>query len=43
VLLMQDVLAIIVLAVQPNISNPELLPLGLSVVKGFASSRGRCS
>src|SRR6185369_11281665 len=36
VLLMQDVLAIVVLAVQPNISNPALLPLGLSVVKGFA-------
>jgi len=35
VLLMQDVLAIVVLAVQPNISNPHLLPLGLSVVKGL--------
>ena len=36
VLLMQDVLAIVVLAVQLNISNPQLLSLGLSVVKGFA-------
>lgn len=40
VLLMQDVLAIVVLAVQPNISNPALLPLGLSVVKGFALVAG---
>lgn len=40
VLLMQDVLAIVVLAVQPNISHPQLLPLGLSVVKGFALVAG---
>jgi Kef-type K+ transport system membrane component KefB len=40
VLLMQDVLAIVVLAIQPNISNPALLPLGLSVVKGFALVAG---
>jgi len=40
VLLMQDVLAIVVLAVQPNISHPALLPLGLSVVKGFALVAG---
>jgi Kef-type K+ transport system membrane component KefB len=40
VLLMQDVLAIVVLAVQPNVSNPALLPLGLSVVKGFALVAG---
>jgi Kef-type K+ transport system membrane component KefB/voltage-gated potassium channel Kch len=40
VLLMQDVLAIVILAVQPNISNPALLPLGLSVVKGFALVAG---
>lgn len=36
VLLMQDVLAIVVLAVQPNLSNPELLPLAKSMGKGFA-------
>jgi Kef-type K+ transport system membrane component KefB/voltage-gated potassium channel Kch len=36
VLLVQDVLAIVVLAVQPNVSNPALGPLGLSLVKGFA-------
>lgn len=36
VLLMQDVLAIVVLAVQPNISNPQLLPLAISMGKGFA-------
>ncbi len=40
VLLMQDVLAIVILAVQPNIINPALLPLGLSVVKGFALVAG---
>jgi Kef-type K+ transport system membrane component KefB/Trk K+ transport system NAD-binding subunit len=40
VLLMQDVLAIVVLAVQPNISNPALLPLALSMVKGFALVAG---
>jgi Kef-type K+ transport system membrane component KefB/voltage-gated potassium channel Kch len=40
VLLMQDVLAIVVLAVQPNISNPALMPLALSVVKGFALVAG---
>jgi Kef-type K+ transport system membrane component KefB len=40
VLLMQDVLAIVVLAVQPNVSNPALLPLALSVVKGFALVAG---
>jgi Kef-type K+ transport system membrane component KefB/voltage-gated potassium channel Kch len=36
VLLVQDVLAIVVLAVQPNVSNPAFGPLGLSLVKGFA-------
>jgi Kef-type K+ transport system membrane component KefB len=36
VLLMQDVLAIVVLAVQPNLSNPALLPLAASLGKGLA-------
>jgi Kef-type K+ transport system membrane component KefB/voltage-gated potassium channel Kch len=36
VLLMQDVLAIVVLAVQPNISDPALKPLALSMGKGAA-------
>lgn len=40
VLLMQDALAIVVLAVQPNISNPALVPLALSVVKGFGLVTG---
>jgi Kef-type K+ transport system membrane component KefB len=40
VLLMQDVLAIVVLAVQPNVSNPALAPLGLSVLKGLGLAAG---
>lgn len=40
VLLMQDVLAIVVLAVQPNVSNPALGPLGLSVLKGLGLAAG---
>ena len=40
VLLVQDVVAIVVLAVQPNISDPALVPLALSVVKGFALVAG---
>ncbi len=40
VLLMQDVLAIVVLAVQPNLSNPALGPLALSLVKGLALVAG---
>jgi Kef-type K+ transport system membrane component KefB/voltage-gated potassium channel Kch len=40
VLLMQDLLAIVILAVQPNISNPALAPLAFSVVKGFGLVSG---
>jgi Kef-type K+ transport system membrane component KefB len=40
VLLMQDVLAIVVLAVQPNLSNPALGDLGLSLVSGVALVAG---
>jgi Kef-type K+ transport system membrane component KefB/voltage-gated potassium channel Kch len=40
VLLMQDVLAIVVLAVQPNLSNPALLPLAGSLGKGLALVAG---
>jgi Kef-type K+ transport system membrane component KefB/voltage-gated potassium channel Kch len=40
VLLVQDVLAIVVLAVQPNLSNPAIGPLALSVVKGFGLVAG---
>lgn len=36
VLLMQDVLAIVVLAIQPNLSDPAVAPLLLSLVKGVA-------
>jgi len=40
VLLMQDILAIVVLAIQPNVSNPALGPLLLSVLKGLALAAG---
>jgi Kef-type K+ transport system membrane component KefB len=40
ILLMQDVLAIIVLAVQPNLSNPALGRLALSLLKGAALVAG---
>ena len=36
ILLMQDVLAIVVLAIQPNLQDPSLLPIGLSLLKGAA-------
>jgi Kef-type K+ transport system membrane component KefB/voltage-gated potassium channel Kch len=34
ILLMQDVLAIVVLAIQPNLQDPSLLPIGISILKG---------
>lgn len=40
VLLVQDVLAIVVLAVQPNVSNPAIMPLALSTVKGLGLAGG---
>ena len=36
ILLMQDILAIVVLAIQPNLQDPSLLPIGLSLLKGAA-------
>jgi len=36
ILLMQDILAIVVLAVQPNLQDPSLLPIVLSLLKGAA-------
>ncbi len=36
VLLVQDVLAIVVLAVQPNLADPQVGPLAVSLVKGAA-------
>jgi Kef-type K+ transport system membrane component KefB len=36
ILLMQDVLAIVVLAIQPNLQDPSILPIGLSLLKGAA-------
>ncbi len=40
VLLVQDVLAIVVLAIQPNISHPAFGPLALSTVKGLGLAVG---
>lgn len=36
ILLMQDVLAIVVLALQPNLQDPSLLPIGISLASGAA-------
>src|SRR5215211_3001729 len=36
VLLMQDVLAIVVLALQPNLEDPSLVPIGVSLLSGLA-------
>jgi Kef-type K+ transport system membrane component KefB len=35
ILLMQDVLAIVVLALQPNLNDPSALPIAISVASGF--------
>jgi Kef-type K+ transport system membrane component KefB len=35
ILLMQDVLAIVVLAIQPNLDNPSIVPIAISVLSGF--------
>src|SRR5215212_8541054 len=35
ILLMQDVLAIVVLALQPNLDDPSILPIAVSVLSGF--------
>jgi Kef-type K+ transport system membrane component KefB len=35
ILLMQDVLAIVVLAVQPNLNDPSIVPILISVLSGF--------
>ncbi|HEX3247014.1 MAG TPA: cation:proton antiporter, partial [Chloroflexota bacterium] len=40
ILLMQDVLAIVVLAIQPNLQDPSLLPIGFSLLKGAALLAG---
>jgi Kef-type K+ transport system membrane component KefB len=40
ILLMQDVLAIVVLALQPNLSDPSLLPIGISVLSGLGLVAG---
>ncbi len=40
ILLMQDVLAIVVLALQPNLQNPSLVPIGISVLSGLGLVAG---
>lgn len=40
ILLMQDVLAIVVLALQPNLQVPSLLPIGVSVLSGLGLVAG---
>lgn len=40
VLLIQDVLAIVVLAIQPNVTDPAVLPLALSILKGLGLAVG---
>src|SRR4051812_19148845 len=40
ILLMQDILAIVVLAVQPNLENPSLLPIAISVLSGLGLVAG---
>src|SRR6186713_1502623 len=40
ILLMQDVLAIVVLAVQPNLDNPSALPIAISMLSGLGLVAG---
>ena len=40
ILLMQDVLAIVVLALQPNLNDPSIVPIVFSVLKGFGLVAG---
>jgi Kef-type K+ transport system membrane component KefB len=40
ILLMQDVLAIVVLALQPNLQDPSLLPIGISLLSGLGLVAG---
>jgi Kef-type K+ transport system membrane component KefB len=40
ILLMQDILAIVVLAVQPNLEDPSLLPIAVSVLSGLGLVAG---
>lgn len=40
ILLMQDVLAIVVLALQPNLNDPSALPIAISVASGFGLVAG---
>lgn len=40
ILLMQDILAIVVLAVQPNLEDPSLLPIAISVLSGLGLVAG---
>jgi Kef-type K+ transport system membrane component KefB len=40
ILLMQDILAIVVLAVQPNLEDPSLVPIAISVLSGLGLVAG---
>jgi Kef-type K+ transport system membrane component KefB len=40
ILLMQDVLAIVVLALQPNLQDPSLVPIGISLLSGLGLVAG---
>ncbi|MDP8921719.1 MAG: cation:proton antiporter [Chloroflexota bacterium] len=40
ILLMQDVLAIVVLALQPNLTNPSVLPIAISLISGLGLVAG---
>jgi Kef-type K+ transport system membrane component KefB/voltage-gated potassium channel Kch len=40
ILLMQDVLAIVVLALQPNLQDPSLIPIGISLLSGLGLVAG---
>ncbi len=40
ILLMQDVLAIVVLALQPNLEEPSLIPIGISLLSGLGLVAG---
>jgi len=40
ILLMQDVLAIVVLALQPNLNDPSVVPIAVSVASGFGLVAG---
>jgi Kef-type K+ transport system membrane component KefB len=40
ILLMQDVLAIVVLAIQPNLDNPSALPIAISMLSGLGLVAG---